>query len=73
MSASAPQPDPSRCPLCGAANRCAMEVERATGVKQEACWCAGERFGADLLARVPPAAQGRACLCQACARRDANA
>jgi len=73
MSSSAASPDPSRCPVCGAANRCAMELERETGVKQEACWCTRQDFGAELLARVPPAAQRRACICLACATRDANA
>jgi hypothetical protein len=48
-----------------------MERERATGVKQEACWCTQVDFGADLLARVPPEAQRRACICPACAGRGA--
>ncbi|MBX9611497.1 MAG: cysteine-rich CWC family protein [Burkholderiales bacterium] len=69
---STPQPAPttldaSRCPLCGAANRCAMEVERATGVKQPPCWCTGVTFGPELLARVPAAAQNQACICRYCA------
>mgnify|MGYP003379739277 CR=1 FL=1 len=25
--------DPNHCPLCGQPNECAMEIERATGVK----------------------------------------
>lgn len=59
--------DPTRCPLCGAANGCAMEAERATGVKQPPCWCTGVTFGPDLLARVPAAAQNQACICLRCA------
>jgi hypothetical protein len=58
-----------RCPLCGEPNRCANEVERATGVKQDACWCTQVDFSAELLARVPPEAQRLACICPACARR----
>lgn len=60
-------PDPASCPLCGQANRCAMEVQRETGQPQPPCWCTQVDFGADLLARVPPEAQRRACICPACA------
>jgi hypothetical protein len=56
------------CPLCGGPNRCANEVERATGVRQEACWCTQLHFSAELLARVPPEAQRLACICPECAR-----
>jgi hypothetical protein len=59
--------DPSRCPLCGQPNRCAMEVQRATGVPQPPCWCTEVSFDAALLARVPAEAQRRACICAACA------
>ncbi len=61
------EPDPTRCPLCGARNACAMELERSTGQPQGPCWCTQATFDADLLARVPPQAQGKACLCPACA------
>jgi hypothetical protein len=44
-----------------------MEVERATGVKQEACWCTQVDFSAELLTRVPADAQRKACICAACA------
>jgi len=60
-----------RCPLCGEINRCAMEVERATGVSQPPCWCTQVDFSAKLLERIPVAAQGGACICQACAKKDA--
>jgi hypothetical protein len=50
-----------------------MELERATGVKQDACWCTRLDFSAELLARVPAEAQRRACLCPACARSGAAA
>ncbi|MDO9402375.1 MAG: cysteine-rich CWC family protein [Polaromonas sp.] len=58
---------PSRCPLCGQPNRCAMEVERDTGVRQPACWCAQVKFEQALLERLPPQARRLACICQACA------
>jgi hypothetical protein len=58
----------SLCPLCGQANRCAMEVARATGQPPGDCWCARLDFGADLLARVPPEARRLACICEDCAR-----
>jgi len=60
-------PDPAICPLCGKANHCAMEVQRATGTDPGPCWCTTVTFGAGLLARVPPAAQRRACVCATCA------
>lgn len=59
--------DPARCPLCGQPNRCAMELARETGVKQGPCWCVSAVFTPELLARVPVAAQGVACVCAACA------
>jgi hypothetical protein len=59
--------DPTRCPLCGAANTCAMERERETGRPQPPCWCTQVDFGADLLARIPEDARHKACLCPACA------
>lgn len=61
-----PAPDPSRCPLCGQDNRCAMEIERATGQPQGPCWCVDARFPPDLLAQLPPEAEGQACICAAC-------
>ena len=66
MQAAAP--DPASCPLCGQANRCAMEVERETGVKQPPCWCMQVDFSQELLDRVPAAARRTACICAACAR-----
>lgn len=66
---SAPLPiDPVRCPLCGVANQCAQEIERATGVTQPPCWCTEVRFEAELLSRVPEHARRKACICRACAQ-----
>lgn len=58
--------DPSRCPVCGQPNRCAMELARETGEKQPPCWCVTAVFTPELMARVPAAAQGQACICAAC-------
>lgn len=58
--------DPSRCPLCGGDNRCAMELEKATGKAQAPCWCVSARFPPDLLARLPAEAKGQACICAKC-------
>jgi hypothetical protein len=58
--------DPILCPLCGQPNRCAMEVERETGVKQPPCWCTQVDFSQELLARIPAPARGTACICAAC-------
>jgi hypothetical protein len=60
----------SLCPLCGKANKCAIEIEKVTGAKQAACWCVGMDFSADLLARVPTTAQGQSCICAACAQQS---
>lgn len=64
--------DASSCPLCGAANQCAMEIERTTGVPQPPCWCTQVDFGAQLLERLPAAARGKACICQTCTSAAAN-
>jgi hypothetical protein len=58
--------DPSRCPLCGGDNRCAMDIERATGQPQPPCWCVTQAFPPALLERLPPQAQGMACICARC-------
>lgn len=60
-------PDPDRCPLCGGPNRCANEIEKATGRPQPPCWCTRVDFPRELLARVPAEAVDKACLCPACA------
>lgn len=70
MSTVPPAIDPSRCPLCGQSNACANERARATGEPQPPCWCSSDtvRFTPELLARVPPSARRKACICEACAR-----
>jgi hypothetical protein len=56
------------CPICGRANLCAMELEKQSGMKQPPCWCASMEFTAELLAQIPPAARGLACVCANCAK-----
>jgi hypothetical protein len=63
----------TQCPLCGQDNRCAMEIKRATGVAQAPCWCLSETFPPDLIASLPTAAQGEACICIDCLRAHAQA
>lgn len=68
----AADPDPTRCPLCGGPNACALAAPREPGAEAPPCWCRAERFPAELLARVPEPARGRACLCRACLARAAE-
>lgn len=58
--------NPNQCPLCGGDNRCAIEIERATGEPQPPCWCVSQAFPPALLERLPPQAEGRACICARC-------
>lgn len=67
MEGAVPAIDPDRCPLCGGPNGCAMEAQRLTGQEQPPCWCTRVDFSADLLAKVPVDAKGKACICPACA------
>jgi len=67
MAEASVQIDATRCPLCGEPNRCAMELERATGQSQPPCWCMQAGFGNAPLASLPPAVLDRACLCARCA------
>ncbi|WP_084652496.1 cysteine-rich CWC family protein [Ottowia thiooxydans] len=62
----------THCPLCGQANQCAMEVERATGQPQEACWCMQASFPPALLDQVPAESRGTACICLACSENAAS-
>jgi hypothetical protein len=63
------QPLPEiRCPLCGGPNGCAPARE---GSFDTPCWCRDVTFSADLLARVPAAQAGRACICPRCAQSAA--
>lgn len=55
-----PHPD---CPLCGGPNDCAPA---RSGDLATPCWCRDASFPPGLLARVPAADAGRACICPAC-------
>ena len=59
--------DPCRCPLCGQPNRCAMTQPTDDGQGSAPCWCVHVTFSPELLARVPPQAERKACICQRCA------
>jgi hypothetical protein len=59
--------DATHCPLCGEANRCAVELARETGTLQSECWCMQADFSAALLSKVPDAARGASCICARCA------
>ncbi|SDE18479.1 Cysteine-rich CWC [Paracidovorax valerianellae] len=66
MTAAPPAPpavDPSRCPLCGLRNGCAIEA----GAPAADCWCMAAPVSPEALARLAPAQRGIACLCPACA------
>jgi hypothetical protein len=57
--------DPSRCPLCGRGNDCAM----AAGRIGEPCWCTKVTVTTAVLARIPADRRGVACICAACVAR----
>jgi hypothetical protein len=45
-----------------------MEIQKATGLQQQACWCTHVDLSRDLLARIPPELQGLSCICARCAQ-----
>jgi hypothetical protein len=61
--------DPSACPVCGAANQCAMEISKATGKPLERCWCVDAVFTPELLESLPEASKGKACVCVVCSSK----
>ncbi|UJR82703.1 cysteine-rich CWC family protein [Sandaracinus amylolyticus] len=52
--------DPTRCPLCGGDNECALLAGGGT------CWCFSAKLAPEACERVPEAARGVACVCRAC-------
>jgi hypothetical protein len=62
--------DPAICPVCGQPNQCAMEIAKAKGNPVEECWCASMVFTPEILAKVPPQALNKACICKKCAAVD---
>ena len=67
MTSTAAVIDATRCPLCGAPNRCAMEIERETGQAQPACWCMQVDFSNAPLTNLAADMRGLACICARCA------
>lgn len=59
------EPDPSRCPLCGQPNQCAM----AAGLAPESCWCMTAPIAPGALDALHEAERGQRCICQACGAR----
>jgi len=53
-----------RCPRCGQPNACAPA---RSGDFATPCWCTAVTVRDDVLASLPAADRGRACLCQHCA------
>ncbi|MEZ5706910.1 MAG: cysteine-rich CWC family protein [Burkholderiaceae bacterium] len=64
---------PTQCPLCGADNRCAMEIERATGQAQPPCWCVQAHFPPELITSLPTEAVGASAFARGCLQRHAQA
>lgn len=56
------------CPICGQANACAMAAA-VDGEAPPPCWCVNASFSSAVLDLVPAEAQGRRCICAACAAR----
>jgi len=49
------------CPLCGRGNACGMAAGKGE------CWCFDATIPAEVLAQIPEAARGVACVCRECA------
>ncbi|MGE3172681.1 MAG: cysteine-rich CWC family protein [Planctomycetota bacterium] len=54
--------DATRCPLCGADNRCGAARGAAT------CWCFDAAIDPAAIAAIPARDRGRVCICARCAR-----
>ena len=60
---------PGSCSLCGESNQCAMASAASI---ESPCWCTRVLFTTELLASVPRAAQGKACICARCVAASAS-
>ncbi|AWB66323.1 hypothetical protein C2869_07700 [Saccharobesus litoralis] len=58
---------PEKCPLCNQANFCG----NLSNDDSKPCWCMDDNisFPGELLQLVPSEAQGKACICKACAQK----
>jgi prepilin-type N-terminal cleavage/methylation domain-containing protein/prepilin-type processing-associated H-X9-DG protein len=54
---------PDKCPLCGEPNDCQLCTNAAY---KGPCWCVTAKIPDELIARVPPELQNKACICRAC-------
>jgi tRNA pseudouridine65 synthase len=64
----------TRCPLCGADNRCSQVTAAGAGVVLATspameCWCMQVTVAPETLAQIPDNLLGKACLCPACVIR----
>lgn len=60
--------DPSKCPLCGKPNHCAMAADPAA----KDCWCGEKKFPRELLEQIPEEAVRKVCICQECLQNYLN-
>ena len=67
MTEAPPHIDPTRCPLCGGPNACAMTCSPQSST----CWCVSATFSPALLQRVPSHLKHQACICAACVQAKA--
>ena len=54
------------CPLCKKENSCG-NLKSDVSVNSQQCWCMNEKIDPELLKQLPLSAQGKACICRACA------
>lgn len=59
--------DEGKCPLCGEPNGCRAAV--ISPCNSESCWCFETAVPESLKDRVPPALQGKACICLKCVQK----
>lgn len=59
-----------RCPACGQSNRCVLADPRTA---DQACWCFSLSIDPAVIAALPAAQRGVACLCPRCAENLAPA
>jgi len=70
LTTSVTKPLPATgCPLCGGPNGC---VPAVSGSFDGPCWCTSVRIPAEVLARIPAAQRGLACVCRTCAESAAG-
>lgn len=58
-------PCAQQCPACGQSNGCALADPQTA---DQACWCFSLTIDPEVIAALPAAQRGIACLCQRCAQ-----